>query len=252
MRQLSINIKNNQILTEENEVGQKFLFTIRVLENIIDRELNNNNNRYCTGTTNCIFKKIPNTTEDNNPPDYFNDDLDYIFFATGTNSGALRYKYFYDKKAPNTTTVKIISNETEPIIAFYTHLGTADINDIEQIISEDKNSQIQFITKEDLRDNDIDLNKLVEQVNIINNFYLYIQNFLNDKEIMAKYNNQFFIDKKTWLMGNDYKQRNLGLNGYDNFKEFLEKYHSAINMILGLFKPYPGRDNADVIATKVS
>jgi hypothetical protein len=55
---------------------------------------------------------------------------------------------------------------------------------------------------------------------------------------MTKYaNNEHFNRMKEWLMGNDYKKDNLALNGYDNFTEFLEKFHSAINMILALFKP---------------
>jgi hypothetical protein len=250
-----INIKNNQILTEDNEVGQKFLFTIRVLENIIERELNTNK-KYCTDDTRCIFERKPNINEDSKPPNYFNEKLNYIFFATGTNSGALRHTYFYDRETPSNTTVKIISAETEPIIAFYTHLGTEYTKGIpiETIINEDKNSQIQFITKEDLNKNGINLNNLVEQVNIINNFYLFIQNFLNDKDIMTKYaDNEHFNRMKAWLMGSDYKKDNLALNGYDNFTEFLEKFHSAINMILALFKPNyfeRGEDSPEVITTK--
>ena len=232
-----IDNKNDQILTEDSEVGQKFLFTIRVLEKIIERELNTNK-KYCTEATKCTFIHQPNPNADSSPPDYFKEKLDYIFFATGTNSGPLRHTYFYVDETPKNTTVKIISPQSEPIIAFYTHLGNEDLNDIAVMIAEDKKSKIEFIAKNDLASEGIDLHILVEQVNIINNFYLFIQAFLTDNNIKQQYANyDHFKRLNEWLQGEDYKKINLPLNGYENFKDYVQRFHSAINMILALFKP---------------
>ena len=241
-----IKISNEQILNEDDEIGQKFLFSTRLLENIIERELNNNNSKYCT--TKCIFKKKPNLIEDSKPPDYFKEDLHYIFFATGTNSPSLRHKYFYDEETHEDTTVKIIAPQSNPIVVFYTHLAPSSLNTPEEMAAQDIKSQIKIITEEELNDSKVNLNDLENKVTIIYMFYTYIKEFIKKIKTDVTINLDAhphikdiinFIDTDT-----DYnKSNNLALMGYENFKDYTKKIVYAVGTLQRIFKhDYIGND----------
>ncbi len=118
--QCIINIANKQILDEQDVDGKKLLFYTRLLENIFIKHINKN--KFCTAPLKCTYYNVINDDTSN----YY--EYDYVFFATGTNSGELRKKYFYDANTREDNTIKIIAPESEPIVVFYSKLGSEKIN----------------------------------------------------------------------------------------------------------------------------
>jgi hypothetical protein len=244
-----INIKNEQILTEDSEDGQKFLFSTRLLEQILLDHIKDNSDTYCNADAKCTFQSIVSNDKTN----YY--DFHYVFFAIGSNAAKIRETYFYsDNKYKN---VKIKAPQADPIVAFYSDLGTPDNNITNAEMMEDKNSKIQLITKEELQSNDINIYDLEKFVTIIYNFYDKIEIFLN--RYIYRYKEEKTTDHFIYFAGNAsnndifftnlpekiqtelrasmflIKKLNISLYGYDNYNSFINKFANAIYILRKLF-----------------
>ena len=167
-------IANVQTLTEDDVPDrQKLLFSTRLLEQTLLTHIENSSNTFCESPT-CVFKNEVNKGD--SKPDYSK--FNYVFFAIGTNAGAIRKKYFYYTKN-DVVNVKITTPLAEPIVAFYSELGTPKEKIKAPEMEDDKNSKILIITKERLKSNGINVYDLLDFVTIIYNFYDKIQIFLD-------------------------------------------------------------------------
>lgn len=255
-----INIKNEQILTEDSEYGQKFLFSTRLLEQILLDHINGESKTYCNADAKCTFKSIVS----NDKTDYYN--FHYVFFAIGTNAATIRETYFYsDNKYKN---VKIKAPQADPIVAFYSDLGTPDNNITNAEMMNDKKSKIQLITREELQSNNINIYDLEKFVTIIYNFHDKIEIFLNryiyrnTKEKTTPHfinfagiesnNNIIFTNLpekiQTELRTSMFliKKLNISIYGYDNYNSFINKFANAIYILRKLFNLEPPNNNIDI------
>ena len=250
------NIANNQKLTEENVLDRKkLLFSTRLLEQTLLTHIENKSNTFCEGPK-CVFKNEVNTAD--SKPDYSK--FDYVFFAIGTNAGAIRNEYFYNiEKNKKIVNVKITTPLAEPIVAFYSELGTPKekINELEMV--DDKNSKILIITKAQLQSNGINVYDLLDFVTIIYYFYDKIQIFLDgyiyrkiEREKLSDTNIAFInnTDNDNLIFGklpqilrnqidSSYliiKKLNISLYGFDNYNSFLSKFANGIGILSRLFK----------------
>lgn len=217
-------ISNDQKITQETD--NILLFSTRVLEETLLQYTETNKNKYCSNSK-CTFLSVKFDTSSKIPDNY--DNYDYIFFATGTNSGSLRKKYFYkDDDISTGNTVKIISNESEPIVIFYSKLGTQNkTNEGRKLHDEDKESIIRIINKDELKNNNINNFQLEVFVNIIYVFHDKFKSFVNE-------NNDIEIFKDE-IVKSLFEKDNLSLNGYFNFNDYLFKFTTAINIIQAIF-----------------
>ena len=241
-------ISNEQKLDESSKGvdGIKLLFSTRLLENIFAKYLSANKNKFCTASK-CNFI----TQISSEATTYY--DYNYVFFAIGTNSGIVRKKYFYEENTPVENTIKIIAPESEPIVVFYAHLGANGINtDIGAMTIQDRQSKIEILDKIKLKNEKIDLNELDIFVNIIYVFYQNIEAFINsiNPNQISDYFQPIFENIKNFIK-EKYKSKNLSLDGYNNFKDYIEKFINAINILKILFKPNNnGPDTDDVLTAK--
>ena len=215
------NAANNQKLHEDYANREKLLFSTRVLENILFNQNKTNKDTYCSDPK-CTFTFSINNDKD--IPDYYK--YDYVFFAIGSNSTAVRKKYLYNDIDNNT--IKIIANETEPIVAFYSNLG--NVNSSSVMFDEDKKSLITLVNKQKLLQADINIYELDIFANII---YAFHDKFYAFIETLDK-------TQKDTILANQrikdlYKKQNLSLDGYLNFNDYLYKFTLAINTMRYLF-----------------
>ena len=256
-------IANVQTLTEDDVPDrQKLLFSTRLLEQTLLTHIENSSNTFCESPT-CVFKNEVNKGD--SKPDYSK--FNYVFFAIGTNAGAIRKKYFYYTKN-DVVNVKITTPLAEPIVAFYSELGTPKEKIKAPEMEDDKNSKILIITKERLKSNGINVYDLLDFVTIIYNFYDKIQIFLDGyiyrkiiREKLSEINIAFIDDPKNdYLIFNrlpenikkqiDYSyliinRVNISLYGFDNYNSFLSKFANGIGILSRLFKvDQAGDDNA--------
>ena len=258
------NIANNQKLQEydiegEKIQGENLLFSTRLLEQTLFEYIDKNSKTFCTSTS-CEFQSIK---YNENTPNYY--EYDYVFFAIGVNSGTIRNEFFYD--IPQRNNLKIITPLAEPIIAFYSELGTSAERITREKMMEDKKSNIKLITKEELSANHIDMADLERLTSIINTLYDKIEYFIlsyitrkntangmkdnNDILKMKEHAIGFTTDER-----NDYmmysklpkkiqdqiqftlkkcKRVNMSLYGFDNFDSFTYKYINGITILKKLF-----------------
>jgi hypothetical protein len=256
-------IANNQKLTEDSIDGKKLLFSTRLLEQILLNHIKEKSQNSCS-SGHCIFKII---VEPNNP-NY--NDFHYVFFAIGSNAAKIRNQYFhsdsdirYNIKCSN---VKIIAPQANPIVAFYSDLGTPDNNITDAEMIQDKNSKIQLITMDELEENHINIYDLEKFVTIIYNFYDKIEIFL-DKYIYRhikskktehlinfekdKNNDKILFSNLPESIQNELKSSmflikklNISLYGYDNYNSFINKFANAIYILRKLFNQTT--DNEDI------
>ena len=215
------NAANNQKLHEDYANREKLLFSTRVLENILFNQNNTNKNTYCSAPK-CTFTISINNDKD--IPDYYK--YDYVFFAIGSNSTAVRKKYLYNDIDNNT--IKIIANETEPIVAFYSNLG--NVNSSSKMFDEDKKSLITLVNKQKLDEANINIYELDIFANIIYAFHDKFDAFIETLDKTQKDTilaNQLIIEL--------YSKKNLSLDGYLNFNDYLYKFTLAINTMRYLF-----------------
>ena len=215
------NAANNQKLHEDYANREKLLFSTRVLENILFNQNKTNKDTYCSDPK-CTFTFSINNDKD--IPDYYK--YDYVFFAIGSNSTAVRKKYLYNDIDNNT--IKIIANETEPIVAFYSNLG--NVNSSSKMFDEDKKSLITLVNKQKLDEANINIYELDIFANIIYAFHDKFDAFI---ETLDK-------TQKDTILANQrikdlYKKQNLSLDGYLNFNDYLYKFTLAINTMQYLF-----------------
>lgn len=215
------NAANNQKLNEDYANREKLLFSTRVLENILFNQNKTNKDKYCSDPK-CTFTFSINNDKD--IPDYYK--YDYVFFAIGSNSTAVRKKYLYNDIDNNT--IKIIANETEPIVAFYSNLG--NVNSSSKMFDEDKKSLITLVNKQKLLQADIDIYELDIFANII---YAFHDKFYAFIETLNKTDKTNILDND--LIKDLYKKQNLSLDGYLNFNDYLYKFTLAINTMKYLF-----------------
>lgn len=227
------NGSNTQKLTEDNVNGEKLLFSTRILEEILLNFINKNDK--CNQASRCNFTFNVINTKD---PlmDYNALDCNYVFFAIGSNAGNVRGPYFYNIKDENkfSSNIKIIAEETKPIVAFYTKLGNLKNRDPRTIHEEDKNSIIYMINEDTLKGFDINLYDLEVFMNILyafndnfNEFVKYITDIKLLQNDLEKYCSQY-----TYII----KKDNLSLNGYDNYADYIKKISTTISCIQCLFK----------------
>ena len=245
-------IANNQILTEDSIDGKKLLFSTRLLEQILLNHIKDKSQNSCS-SGHCIFKII---VEPDNP-NY--NEFHYVFFAIGSNAAKIRTQYFhsesdfhYNIKCSN---VKIIAPHANPIVAFYSDLGTPDNNITDAEMIEDKNSKIQLITMDELNENNINIYDLEKFVTIIYNFYDKIEIFLDryiyrnsEKTDHSKIfeedgnNDKLIFRNLPELIQNELRtsmflitKLNISLYGYDNYNSFINKFANAIYILQKLF-----------------
>ena len=256
------NIANEQTLTEDDVPNrQKLLFSTRYLEQTLLTHIDTSSNTFCESPE-CIYNTKVNTTE--SKPDY--SVFDYVFFAIGTNASAIRNEYFYNTNRRDIVNVKITTPLAEPIVAFYSDLGTPKQKIKEPEMKDDKKSKILIITKEKLQSNGIDVYDLLDFVTIIYNFYDKIQIFLDGyiyrtiKEDKLSIINKEFIDNpinnylKFNMLPENIKEQiaysypiinkvNISLYGFDNYNSFLSKFANGIGILSRLFKVDQERDD---------
>ena len=258
------NIANKQELTEEYLINRKkLLFSTRLLEQTLLTHIENKSNTFCEGPK-CVFENEVNTAD--SKPDYSK--FDYVFFAIGTNAGEIRNEYFYNiGKKNKIVNVKITTPLAEPIVAFYSELGTPKekINELEMV--DDKNSKILIITKERLKSNGIDVYHLLDFVTIIYYFYDKIQIFLDgyiyrkiEREKLSDTNkafidntdnNNLIFENLPQIIQNQINSSypiilklNVSLYGFDNYNSFLSKFANGIGILSRLFKVEQAGNNA--------
>jgi hypothetical protein len=217
------NAANNQKLTEDYQDREKLLFSTRVLENILLNHINTNKDNYCNAPK-CTFTTNVNNDK-NDTFDYYK--YDYVFFAIGSNSTQVRKKYLYD--GINNNTIKIIANETEPIVTFYSNLG--NVKSSPSMFDEDKQSLITSVNKDQLLQAGIDIYELDIFANII---YAFHDRFYAFIKILDEAEKRTILDNS--LIKELYSKRNLSLEGYLNFNDYLYKFTLAINTMQYLFK----------------
>ena len=154
-------IANKQFISEDTR--KILLFSTRVLEETLYQHIIINKTQYCSTDTKCILEYIDKVFDINAPADdYTTYDYDFLFFAVGSNAPLIRKKYFYKGAGSNGNTIKIISDESEPIVAFYTKLGPHNAREEGHLMhSEDKDSSIKLVNKEELmKDHSINIYEL--------------------------------------------------------------------------------------------
>ena len=222
------NVSNNQKLTEETHKDRiKLLFSTRVLEQTLLNHINETKDKYCNSPK-CIFTNIVNNDKDD---DYNYYNYDYVFFAIGNNSPNIRKKIFYDSDTNDLNTIKIIADETEPIVAFYLELGP--ILSTTTIFDNDKKSFITLVNKTKLSDNDIDIYDLDIFVNIIYTFHDKFEGFIKN---LPKDETKKTILESEFVKKILYQSSNLSLEGYLNFTNYIYKFTLAINTMQFIFK----------------
>ena len=217
------NAANNQKLNEDYIDREKLLFSTRVLENILLNHINTNKYKYCSSPK-CTFT----TSANNDKRDIFDyHEYDYVFFAIGSNSTEIRKRYLYD--GINNNTIRIIANETEPIVAFYSKLGKVESSS--SMFDEDKQSLITSVNKDQLLKAGIDIYELDIFANIIYAFHDKFYAFIKTLGETDKTN--ILADQRIKDL---YKKKNLSLEGYLNFNDYLYKFTLAINTMQYLFE----------------
>ena len=242
-------IANEQKLTEVNISGEKLLFSTRFLEQTLLTHITTKSNTFCKSPK-CVFSsklnKIPNYKI-----------YDYVFFAIGSNAGAIRNEYFYHTESP--ANIKIITPLAEPVVAFYSNLGTIARGLSEPEMIDDKKSKIQLISKAELETKGINIYDLLQFVTIIYNFYDKMQIFIDrhiyrkteNSKNFSKYTNEFISKKENDdlicsklpdIIKNQIdisytmiKQINISLDGYNNYNSFLGKFANCIAILRRLF-----------------
>jgi len=230
---------NSQILTENPiEQGNKLLFSIRVLEEILLQLIDNSNkSKMCNENSNCIFTTVPQPKDMSKT--YYSDlNYDYLFFAIGSNAGHIRGPYFYgiNDKTKYSSNIKISCTETIPIVVFYSKLGnvSSPTDDPHSIHEEDKNSIIYMISKDELQKYHIDIYELEKLVNIIYTFSDYYNLFVEYYQtICTNLTDATNCARFIHLIPKD----NLSLNGYLNlFNDYKTKVETIIQSIKLLFE----------------
>ena len=248
------NIANEQKLTEVDIPGEKLLFSTRFLEQTLLTHITTQSNKFCNSPK-CVFNSKLNKT-----PNY--DIYDYVFFAIGSNAGAIRNQYFYPTNSR--ANIKIITPLAEPVVAFYSNLGTTARKLSEPEMSDDKKSKIQLISKAELETKGINIYDLLQFVTIIYNFYDKMQIFIDrhiyrkneDSRNFSEYTNKFIsnadnnyiifsnlpniIKKQIDISYPMIQKINISLDGYDNYNSFLGKFANCIAILRRLF--YSSRD----------
>ena len=139
--------------------------------------------------------------------------------------------------------MKILCDETDPIVAFYSKLGTVTVSGKgHQLYSEDYNSKIYLISKAELKSiYNIDIFELEPFAIIIYTFFDKFNKFVNTLE------NRYELEK-TYKNYNDYTlansycrgeyiaKCNLSLNGYENYAQFVYKFSQSISVIKNIFE----------------
>ena len=231
-------IANEQKLTEVDIPGEKLLFSTRFLEQTLLTHITTKSNKFCNSPK-CVFNSILNKTSNYNI-------YDYVFFAIGSNAGAIRNQYFYPNNS--SANIKIITPLAEPVVAFYSNLGTTARKLSEPEMSDDKKSKIQLISKAELETKGINIYDLLQFVTIIYNFYDKMQIFI-DRHIYRKtedinnpINNDIIFSNlpkkiKDQIMFSYamIKKINISLDGYDNYNSFLGKFANCIAILRRLF-----------------
>ena len=243
-----INIKNEQFLTEDTEDGRKLLFSTRLLEQILLDHIKDNSDTYCNTGAKCTFETIVNTTVN-----YYH--YNYVFFAIGSNAAPIRETYFYSgNKYRN---VKIKAPQANPIVAFYSDLGTPNEKlDVTDMLK-DMKSKIQLITKDELDSQGINIYELEKFVTIIYTLYDKMQIFI-DRYIFRKvekietphfakvkgteaYENIIFsnlpekIKNQIKVSYTMIEKVNISLYGYDDFNSFINKFANGIIILQRFF-----------------
>jgi len=233
------NNANSQILTENPiEQGNKLLFSIRVLEEILLQLIDySNKSKMCNENSNCIFTTVPQPMDMSKT--YYSDlNYDYLFFAIGSNAGHIRGPYFYgiNDKTKYSSNIKISCTETIPIVVFYSKLGnvSSPTDKPHSIHEEDKNSIIYMISKDELLKYDIDIYELEKLVNIIYTFSDYYKLFVEHyNTICSNTIDAANCARFIRLILKD----NLSLNGYRNlFNDYKTKVETIIQSIKLLFE----------------
>ena len=236
---------NKQTLSEESENGKKLLFSTRILEEILLKLIDEtNNDKMCNETTRCVFSINKKQPDKKKVKSYYSSlNYDYIFFAIGSNAGNIRNPYFYlGNPEFEGNTVKILCDETDPIVAFYSKLGTVTVSgEGHKLYSEDYDSKIYLISKKELQSTyNIDIFELEPFAIIIYTFFDKFNKFveiLEDKykleQTITEYNN--YTLAKSYC-SNDYITKcNLSLNGYENYAQFVYKFSQSISVIKSIF-----------------
>ena len=243
------NIANEQKLTEVDILGEKLLFSTRFLEQTLLTHITTKSNTFCNSPK-CVFNSILNKTQNY-------ESYDYVFFAIGSNAGAIRNQYFYPTNSR--ANIKIITPLAEPVVAFYSNLGTTARKLSEPEMSDDKKSKIQLISKAELETKGINIYDLLQFVTIIYNFYDKMQIFIDrhiyrknednrnfsnyTKEFISKAENDYIIfSKLPDIIRNQIaisytmiQKINISLDGYDNYNSFLGKFANCIAILRRLF-----------------
>jgi hypothetical protein len=248
------NIANEQILTEDNE-GIKLLYSTRLLEQTLLSNIGTNSPKFCIEANKCVFESKTNTAQTYN-------EYNYVFFAIGSNAATQREEYFFSGNKAES--VKIISPGAEPVVIFYSELGTPAENISEEKMLEDKESKIQIINGIELEENGINIFELEKFVTIIYNFYDKMQIFIDryiyrtvERNIKTKeiIKTQHFIDFEKKPTNNNIIFKNLpekiqnqiqvsygssvkvnvSLSGYNDFDSFIGKFINAIDILHRFF-----------------
>jgi len=237
---------NKQTLSEESENGKKLLFSTRILEEILLKLIDDTNkNEMCNETTRCLFRINNKQPEKAKVKSYYSSlGYDYIFFAIGSNAGNIRNPYFYlGDSAYEGNTVKILCDETDPIVAFYSKLGTVTVSGKgHQLYSEDYDSKIYLISKAELKSiYNIDIFELEPFAIIIYTFFdkfnKFVKTLENRYELEKTYTNYNDYTLANTYCDKDYINKcNLSLNGYENYAVFVNKFSQSISVIKSIFK----------------
>ena len=257
-------IANEQKLAEVDISGEKLLFSTRFLEQTLLKHIKNKSKIFCKDPK-CVFSSIFYEA-----PIYEN--YDYVFFAIGSNAGEIRNNYFYPTKSR--TNIKIITPLAEPVVAFYSNLGTTATRLDESKMIDDKKSKIQLISKAELETKGINIYDLLQFVTIIYNFYDKMQIFIDrhiyrstdDIDNFNNYTKKFISENENDDMKFTnlpikikdqiifsypmIKKINISLDGYDNYNLFLGKFANGIAILRRLFNSSQDDDNTRIIREK--
>jgi hypothetical protein len=234
-------IANKQRITQESR--DILLFSTRILEETLIRSIQNNDK--CKNDECSYIPLVYDTKE--KLPDYSKLGYNYIFFAIGSNAGSVRSQYFYTPTIPQSNTIKIVSEQSEPIVIFYTKLGVQNKEgEGHRLHQEDKDSTITKISKNELEKVGIDIYELEVFANIIYTFFDKFQDFakifLESQKSSKSPKSQKSKDIEYYdkfLNGhivNLFQRNNLSLNGYHNFSDYMFKFQSCLTAMQVMFK----------------
>lgn len=234
-------IANKQRITQESR--DILLFSTRILEETLIRSIQNNDK--CKNDE-CSYIPLVYDTK-KILPDYSKLGYNYIFFAIGSNAGSVRSQYFYTPTIQQSNTIKIVSDQSEPIVIFYTRLGVQNKDkEGHTLHQEDKDSTITKISKKELNEAGINIYELEVFANIIYTFFDKFQDFAkifleSQKSSKSQRNKDIeYYDKFLNVhIVNIFQRNNLSLNGYHNFSDYIFKFQTCLTAMQLMFKEDP-------------